>query len=447
MTDILKRALAQGKVSHAYLFTGPRGVGKTSIARILAHEINQLPYDDASTHLDIIEIDAASRSGVDDIRELRDKVQVAPVSAAKKVYIIDEVHMLSKPAFNALLKTLEEPPEHVVFILATTDSDKVPQTIMSRTQQFGFRLVDEADVVKHLKRIAKSENITVSPEALRLIAQYGGGSFRDSIGLLDQLSSLADDSEGITETTVQQAVGLAPASAVATLLTAYDQRDLSTLTATMQTLQTEGVQIAALVTQLLGAVQSSIVSHPERLPLLDTLLDVTSSSHPAIKLLTVLGQPVGATPAPAATPKSTAAPLVVTKPTETIQVLEREAERKNPTEAHVRKTLAVPTTAFDWQTLITQAQAHSVALHSVLVKCSSELHGDELAVYCRNAFYKKKLDDPKYRALLSQCMQTAGMPEVIITTIPTAPPPKDTRLAAVTAMMGGGEEVDLAENE
>ena len=132
ITAILERAIANGTTAHAYLLTGPRGVGKTSIARILAHEINRLPYRDESTHLDIIEIDAASNNSVEDIRDLREKVQIAPVSAPKKIYIIDEVHMLSKSAFNALLKTLEEPPEHAVFILATTDADKLPATILSR---------------------------------------------------------------------------------------------------------------------------------------------------------------------------------------------------------------------------------------------------------------------------------------------------------------------------
>ena len=138
VTTLLARAIQQGSTAHAYLFTGPRGVGKTSIARILAHEINGLAYDEDATHLDIIEIDAASNNGVEDIRDLRDRVQIAPVNARKKVYIIDEVHMLSKAAFNALLKTLEEPPEHVVFILATTDIDKVPETIISRTQRYTF---------------------------------------------------------------------------------------------------------------------------------------------------------------------------------------------------------------------------------------------------------------------------------------------------------------------
>ena len=192
ITDILSRAISVGRVSHAYLLTGPRGVGKTSVARILAHEINKLPYNEEITNLDIIEIDAASNNGVEDVRDLREKVQIAPVSASKKIYIIDEVHMLSKAAFNALLKTLEEPPEHIVFILATTNAEKLPATIISRTQRFNFRPISVDDAVKHLAYIAKQEGIKVTDDALKLIAQRSDGSFRDSISLLDQLSSLVD---------------------------------------------------------------------------------------------------------------------------------------------------------------------------------------------------------------------------------------------------------------
>ena len=192
VTAILARALAQGKIAHAYLLTGPRGVGKTSVARILAHEINHLPYDEQLTHLDIIEIDAASNNGVDDIRQLREKASIAPVSAPKKIYIIDEVHMLSKPAFNALLKTLEEPPAHVVFILATTDADKLPATILSRVQQFYFRPIAAEVIAGQLQMIAQHEGFSVTPEAAQLIAEQSQGGFRDAISLLDQLSPLAD---------------------------------------------------------------------------------------------------------------------------------------------------------------------------------------------------------------------------------------------------------------
>ena len=154
ITTVLESALKQNRIAHAYLFPGPRGVGKTSIARILAHEINNLPYSEEENHPDIIEIDAASNNGVDDIRQLRDNVQVAPFSAKYRVYIIDEVHMLSKAAFNALLKTLDAPPEHAVFILATTDAYKLPATIISRTQRFVFRFISKEDVCRHLEFIA-----------------------------------------------------------------------------------------------------------------------------------------------------------------------------------------------------------------------------------------------------------------------------------------------------
>ena len=192
ITDILKRAVEKDRIAHAYLLTGPRGVGKTSIARILAHEINQLPYTDESSHLDIIEIDAASNNSVEDIRDLREKVQIAPSLAKKKIYIIDEVHMLSKSAFNALLKTLEEPPEHVVFILATTDLEKLPATIVSRVQQFHFLPASESDIVANLKAIATKEKIKIDDTALQLIGQHSGGRFTDTVRLLDQLTHVSD---------------------------------------------------------------------------------------------------------------------------------------------------------------------------------------------------------------------------------------------------------------
>src|SRR3982751_1342685 len=165
ITKTLKNALSSGRINHAYLFTGPRGVGKTSVARILAHEVNSLPYTDESIHLDIIEIDAASNRRIDEIRDLRDRVRIAPVSAKYKVYIIDEVHMLTREAFNALLKTLEEPPAHVLFILATTEAHKLPETIVSRTQRFEFKPVTTAKVAEHLTVIAKQESINITPGA------------------------------------------------------------------------------------------------------------------------------------------------------------------------------------------------------------------------------------------------------------------------------------------
>src|SRR5579872_3869791 len=169
ITKTLQKAIKNGRISHAYLFAGPRGVGKTSVARILAHEVNGLPPSDDTINLDIIEIDAASNRRIDEIRDLREKVHIAPTAAKYKVYIIDEVHMLTKEAFNALLKTLEEPPEHVIFILATTEAHKLPETIVSRTQRYNFKPIDDKDIAGHLAMIAKREGIKAEPEALKAI--------------------------------------------------------------------------------------------------------------------------------------------------------------------------------------------------------------------------------------------------------------------------------------
>ncbi len=203
VTQTLSNALTSGRVSHAYLFCGPRGTGKTTTGRILAKAVNCVTNGkgepcntchicQAITEgraLDVIEIDAASNTGVDDIRSLREKVNYAPNQARYKVYIIDEVHMLSTSASNALLKTLEEPPSHVIFILATTESHKILPTIMSRCQRFDFRRISQADIISKLTDICSAEDIHIDPEGLRLIAKVATGSLRDAENLLEQLTT------------------------------------------------------------------------------------------------------------------------------------------------------------------------------------------------------------------------------------------------------------------
>jgi DNA polymerase III subunit gamma/tau len=199
----LRNALAHGALTHAYLFSGPRGTGKTSFARILAKAINCTALEEGiepcnqcdncqailnGRLVDMIEIDAASNRGIDEIRDLKEKIQFSPTQGKAKVYIIDEVHMLTKEAFNALLKTLEEPPAHAFFILATTEVHKIPETILSRCQQFSFRRISEEDIVQRLGEIAHAEGIRTEPDALTLIARISNGGLRDAIGLLEQMT-------------------------------------------------------------------------------------------------------------------------------------------------------------------------------------------------------------------------------------------------------------------
>lgn len=462
VTDVLKRSLDQGRVAHAYLLTGPRGVGKTSIARILAYEINKLPYDEAATHLDIIEIDAASNNGVEDVRDLREKVQIAPVSALKKIYIIDEVHMLSKAAFNALLKTLEEPPEHAVFILATTDVDKLPPTIISRTQRFSFRSIGSHDAAAHLRHIADSEKIKVTDDALELIALRGDGSFRDSISLLDQLQSLSDGKEGITRELVEESLGLASLEHVDKLLDAYINKDLKAIVELLDESERSGIQSSILTSQLIQKVRSIVADKPQLLSLLDQLLDVAKSSQPNIKLLTVLGSH-------AVKPKTAALVASAPEVSAPIAELTKQATKTSPVAPihHIPQPVAkvsalTPTSKpkakdepiefkvkpgqenaldFDWDKLIEHTRRHFVAVYSILSKCSYETEGSNFTLYALSAFYKKKLDDAKHRTNLMSAFEHIGAGGFTIEVVGTPPPPKDSTAAAVAAIMGGGQEV------
>ena len=257
----LTNALEMGKIAHAYLFTGPRGTGKTSTARILAkalncekgptahpcNECNNCKQITAGSSMDVIEIDAASNRGIDEIRQLRERVSFAPVNCRYKVYIIDEVHMITTDAFNALLKTLEEPPEHVVFILATTEPQKIPATIHSRCQRYDFHRVGVEDIAKHLAKVAKGSGIDADADALHLMAIQADGGMRDAVSLLDQCAVM---DKKVTALTVRQVLGIVGRESLRKLVTLLGRQDLTGSLGVLNQLTMDGKDIKQILVEL-----------------------------------------------------------------------------------------------------------------------------------------------------------------------------------------------------
>ncbi|MDX2082504.1 MAG: DNA polymerase III subunit gamma/tau [Rickettsiales bacterium] len=277
LVTTLSNAIKNNRLHHAYILTGIRGVGKTTTARIIAKTLNCLNRDlnsqikacgvcanclaiSASKHQDVIEIDAASRTGVDDIREIIDSIAYAPVMATYKIYIIDEVHMLSNSAFNALLKTLEEPPAHVKFIFATTEIKKVPITILSRCQRFDLRRLDENEIVQHLKNILVKENINADEQALEVIAKISEGSVRDSLSLLDQALSSNNYQQFLSGDVVEKMLGLNDKSKIIELFTAILQGDFTAAFAKFSQFYSYSSDILQLLTDLMDIVSKTTCS-------------------------------------------------------------------------------------------------------------------------------------------------------------------------------------------
>lgn len=429
ITTTLKNSLANGSFGHAYLLTGPRGVGKTSIARILAHAVNDLPYSHDGNHLDIIEIDAASNRRIDEIRSLRERVQIAPTSAKYKVYIIDEVHMLTKEAFNALLKTLEEPPEHVIFILATTDVHKLPDTIISRCIAFTLKPISDTNLIAHMRHIADSEKVKISDEALELLAIHGDGSFRDSISLLDQVKH---SNTTIEVSDIELALGLAPKSTVDSILQAVVSGNPQDLHEALNKVYEHGATEANICKQIAEAVRQQIVSKSlvisstAALTLLEELLDVPGSPKPRAKLelclLTPLfdiapatvtkpqlqvavAAPVAVTPTVTVTevPKPTPEPVVaVPKPKEELAEINLDPPVPTPTVATGEPADEI------WDSVLQKLKIKNNTLYGIARMADASVNDSTLSLTFKFPFHYKQVNQARNKSILSAVIKDAG---------------------------------------
>lgn len=437
ITATLSRAIKQQQLSHAYLFTGPRGVGKTSIARILAHEINQLAYDEPCQHLDIIEIDAASNRRIDEMRELRDKVYIAPAAARHKIYIIDEVHMLTKEAFNALLKTLEEPPAHVVFILATTEAYKLPATIVSRTQRFIFRPVEPAKVAAHLRTIAQQENITVTDEALDLMAAFGQGSLRDSISLLDQARNAAAK---VGLKTVQQMLGVASDVAINTILEQMAAGQKAALVGSLQAQYDSGQTAGQLARQIAAVLRRQLIDGHNRLPdkvcleLLSNLISVPAANDPERALEISLLRAVISS-------------AVITEP-QPAPVKPPTAKADKPRSTVLKSAGKLDLAA--WPEVLATIKQRYNTLYSIVNKAEANLVDGQLELCVQFPFHQKRLNESKNKQIISTVIkEITGLdvgfscrlvPKPETSTPPHQPEPSTAGpLQDVSNIFGGGE--------
>ena len=473
VTRTLQNAIATGRVSHAYLFTGPRGTGKTSVARILAKAVNCLSEDAAKPcnqctacqainegrALDLIEIDAASNTGVDDVRDMREKIGFAPNELRYKVYIIDEVHMLSTAAFNALLKTLEEPPAHVIFILATTEVHKVLPTILSRCQRFDFRRLSLKEIVGKLNTICAAEGIHIEPAALELIARAATGSFRDAESILDQLAAFAE--ETITIDLVQTLLGTAGLQVVEDLVECVIEKDVPRGLRLINKAVDDGVDPRQLARQLLEHLRGLMLlqldneqlvnvsaetlermrTQARRIPhkaLIQTIklfndaaMGVKGGAHPQLPLelafveATMLEEPAhvpareapqaapaGLTHAPAAAPSR---PQTTERPTAEKAMPsappEAPPEAAPEEEAQPAEPPPAPVGDFDtmlqrWPEVMAGVRKLSRNLEALLKDSRPvSLDGTVFTLGFYYPFHKQKVEEPKSKALVEQVLQ------------------------------------------
>lgn len=425
----LTAALSSGRLRHAYLFTGPRGVGKTSVARLLARALNctgePKPCNKCpncltaiNSSLDIVEMDAASNRSIDAVRDLREKVGLAPSQGRFKVYIIDEVHMLTTEAFNALLKTLEEPPSHAVFILATTEAHKLPETIVSRTQAFNFKPITATDIAAHLAKIAAAEKIDITSEALDIIAVAARGGFRDAISLLDQLAG--SDAGTITDVHTRELLGYSASEEVAALSRALAARDTAAALGVMARIDAAGAQAGMIAVQLATQWRNILLASCKAAPATDeivgelaasvppersaeiiaSLVEIARSGWPQLALEAALVRltavpgtnptPVAGAPVAAVAPAAAPAPAVPRpKPT---------AAPAEPTPQPASDSGASPQLL--WPKVLVLIKAQNNSLAALLQMYPVDFDGDEVTIKPRFNFHRDLFLKPANRTVI-----------------------------------------------
>jgi DNA polymerase III subunit gamma/tau len=448
ITSLLESALQNQRLSHAYLFCGPRGTGKTSVARILARRVNDLPNETKlESELDVMEIDAASNRGIDEIRALREKIATAPTRLKYKVFIIDEAHMLTREAFNALLKTLEEPPAHALFILATTEVHKLPDTVISRTQRYDFRPVQPKNMLKHLRSVAEAESLQVEDDGLMLIAELSGGGFRDALGLIDQLSS---SNQKITHQIIAQIAGIGDEPSVKLLIEKAGSGELNEALDLVGKMWQKGVEPTLLTEHILLIARKAFLGSDSKINLtrdqLANLLESFSRAATDLKTCPLPTLPVELAmwrlqnnftkhndpPRVSDTKKSHSVP----KPkafSQNISAAKMPAGSLEPTRIAAKALSLI--------------KSKNNSLYAVLRSGNPSLEENKLMVRCRFRFHKERIEETKNRQFIEAVFSKVADHPIELVVEQTAmheeeKPRADQELVASALEILGGEVVE-----